>query len=406
MPAKKCVLAYSGGMDSTISIPWIKEHYGFDVVALTVDLGAGDELEGARERALRAGAVQAVTKDVRKEFVENYVFKGLKAGAVYEDAYPLSTALARPLMAFHLVQTAIETGASAIAHGCTGKGNDQVRFDVAIKTLSPLSSPFQIVAPAREWGMTRDEEKVYAEKAGIQLREVGEGRVYSIDKNLWGQAIEGEDLEDMWLSPREDAFSWTQSPENAPDKPKEVVIGFSRGIPVSLDSTKIGGVRLVESLNSTAGRHGIGRIDHIENRLVGIKSREVYEAPAAATLFSALAALETATLARDQQRLKRYLSVLYADLVYDGRWFTALKDNLDAAIDSLHLYTSGEVRMRLYKGSAQAVGVHSEYSLYDYGLSTYSSEDSFDHSAAEGFIDIYALPALMQYRLQTMREVR
>ena len=404
---KKCVLAYSGGMDSTISIPWIQEHYGMEVVALTVDLGGADELVGVRERANRAGAMQAIVKDVRQEFISEYAFRGLKAGAVYEGAYPLSTALARPLMARHLVRVAEETGAVAVAHGCTGKGNDQVRFDAAVKTLRAHATPLKIISPAREWGMTRDEEKLYAAKAGLELREVGhEKRVYSIDRNLWGQAIEGEDLENIWDAPQEDAFSWTCSPHTAPDTAEEVEIKFVAGTPVALNGQTLDPVALTEQLNGLAGKHGVGRIDHLENRLVGIKSREVYECPAAMVLVVALTALETVTLAREQQRLKSYLSTLYSDIVYDGRWFTGARENIDAAIDSIQRYTTGDVRVSLYKGSITVTGRRSEYSLYDYGMATYSTEDNFEHGAATGFIEIYSLPAVIQSRNQTMRDAR
>ena len=305
MNNKKCILAYSGGMDSTISIAWIKKEYNLDVITLTLDLGGGPELDGVKEKAKNAGAIDSLIWDVRDEFVNEYVFKGLKARALYEGKYPLSTALGRPLMAKKLVEAARLVGASSIAHGCTGKGNDQVRFDSSIMTLSAHSDPINIIAPAREWGMTRDEEKKYAQKSGIELREVGNNqKVYSIDRNLWGQAIEGEDLEDTWVEPPEDAFSWTSNAEDAPDTPEIIEIGFDKGIPISLNGEKIDGVTLIEKLNVTAGKHGIGRVDHLENRLVGIKSREVYETPAAIILYNAISALETATLSREQQRIK------------------------------------------------------------------------------------------------------
>ena len=407
MARQKCVLAYSGGMDSTISVVWIQEQYDMDVVTLTVDLGGGPELEGVEERARSAGAVQTLVWDVKDEFVNEYVFRGLKAGAMYEDVYPLSTALGRPLMAKKLVEAARETGAAAVAHGCTGKGNDQVRFDAGVKTLSAHGEPLRIIAPAREWGMTRDEEKAYAAKAGLELREVGDDqRVYSIDRNLWGQAIEGEDLEDTWVTPPEDAYSWTMPADLAPDQPEEVEISFEAGIPVTLDGEPMGGVDLIERLNAIAGSHGVGRVDHLENRLVGIKSREVYETPAAVVLNSALRALETSTLAREQQRIKSQLAQTYSDLVYDGRWFTQVRENLDAFVDSVLRYTTGDVRVRLHKGSAVVTGRRSPYSLYDFGLATYSTEDAFDHGAATGFIDIYSLPARTQHRSQTMREAR
>ncbi|HIF73011.1 MAG TPA: argininosuccinate synthase [Dehalococcoidia bacterium] len=407
MAREKCVLAYSGGMDSTISTVWIQENYNMDVVTLTVDLGAGPEIVGVKERAKQAGAIDSLVWDVRDEFVNEYVFPGLKAGAMYEGVYALSTALGRPLMAKKLVEAAREVGATAVAHGCTGKGNDQVRFDAGIMTLSAAGEPLKIVAPAREWGMTRDEEKLYAQKAGLELREVGsDQRVYSIDRNLWGQAIEGEDLEDTWLVPPEDAYSWTKPIEETPDKYVEVVVGFEKGIPVSVDGSLKSGVELISILNDMAGEHGVGRIDHIENRLVGIKSREVYETPAAIVLHTALKALETSTMSREQQRVKENLSAIYSDLVYDGRWFTELRTNIAAFMDSAHEYSTGDVRLRLHKGSCIVVGRRSPFSLYDFDLATYSTTDSFDHEAATGFIDIYSLAARTQSRKQTNSEKR
>jgi argininosuccinate synthase len=394
-------------MDSTISTVWIQENYNMDVVTLTVDLGAGPEIVGVKERAKQAGAIDSLVWDVRDEFVNEYVFPGLKAGAMYEGVYALSTALGRPLMAKKLVEAAREVGATAVAHGCTGKGNDQVRFDAGIMTLSAAGEPLKIVAPAREWGMTRDEEKLYAQKAGLELREVGsDQRVYSIDRNLWGQAIEGEDLEDTWLVPPEDAYSWTKPIEETPDKYVEVVVGFEKGIPVSVDGSLKSGVELISILNDMAGEHGVGRIDHIENRLVGIKSREVYETPAAIVLHTALKALETSTMSREQQRVKENLSAIYSDLVYDGRWFTELRTNIAAFMDSAHEYSTGDVRLRLHKGSCIVVGRRSPFSLYDFDLATYSTTDSFDHEAATGFIDIYSLAARTQSRKQTNSEKR
>jgi len=392
-------------MDSTISTVWIQENYDMDVVTLTVDLGAGPEIVGVEERAAQAGAIQSLVWDVRDEFVNEYVFPGLKAGAMYEGVYALSTALGRPLMAKKLVEAAREVGATAVAHGCTGKGNDQVRFDSGIMTLAAHGEPLKIVAPAREWGMTRDEEKLYAQKAGLELREVGsDQRVYSIDRNLWGQAIEGEDLEDTWLAPPEDAFSWTKQISDTPDEPIEVVVGFDRGVPISVDGSLKSGVELIAILNDMAGEHGVGRIDHVENRLVGIKSREVYETPAAIVLHTALKALETSTMSREQQRVKENLSAIYSDMVYDGRWFTELRRNITAFMDSAHEFSTGDVRLRLHKGSCIVVGRHSPFSLYDFNLATYSTTDSFDHEAATGFIDIYSLSARTQSRKQTNAE--
>ncbi len=378
-----------------------------DVVTLTVDLGAGPEIVGVEERAAQAGAIQSLVWDVRDEFVNEYVFPGLKAGAMYEGVYALSTALGRPLMAKKLVEAAREVGATAVAHGCTGKGNDQVRFDSGIMTLAAHGEPLKIVAPAREWGMTRDEEKLYAQKAGLELREVGsDQRVYSIDRNLWGQAIEGEDLEDTWLAPPEDAFSWTKQISDTPDEPIEVVVGFDRGVPISVDGSLKSGVELIAILNDMAGEHGVGRIDHVENRLVGIKSREVYETPAAIVLHTALKALETSTMSREQQRVKENLSAIYSDMVYDGRWFTELRRNIAAFMDSAHEFSTGDVRLRLHKGSCIVVGRRSPFSLYDFNLATYSTTDSFDHKAATGFIDIYSLSARTQSRKQTNAERR
>lgn len=407
MARDKCVLAYSGGMDSTISIVWIKEQYDLDVVTLTVDLGGGPELEGVEDRAKSAGAIDSLVWDVRSEFVDDYVFKSLKAGALYEEVYPLSTALGRPLMAKKLVEAARKVGASSVAHGCTGKGNDQVRFDSGIMSLSTHGQPIKIIAPAREWGMSRDEEKLYAKKAGFELRSIGETqRVYSIDRNLWGQAIEGEDLEDTWVPPPEDAYSWTNPIGKTPDSPENIVIGFVSGTPVSLNGREISGLSLIEELNRVSGLHGIGRIDHLENRLVGIKSREVYENPGAVVLHKALKALETSCLSREQQRVKQNLSQVYSDLVYDGRWFTQLRSNIDTFMEDVSSYTTGEVKLRLFKTSAIVIGIKSDYSLYDFKLATYSSEDSFDHTAATGFIDIYSLPARIQARKQTFRDAK
>jgi len=378
-----------------------------DVVTLTVDLGAGPEIVGVKERAAQAGAIQSLVWDVQDEFVNEYVFPGLKAGAMYEGVYALSTALGRPLMAKKLVEAAREVGATAVAHGCTGKGNDQVRFDAGIMTLSAAGEPLKIVAPAREWGMTRDEEKMYAQKAGLELREVGSNkRVYSIDRNLWGQAIEGEDLEDTWLVPPEDAYSWTNPIEETPNEYVEVVVGFEKGVPVSIDGSLKSGVELIAILNDMAGENGVGRIDHVENRLVGIKSREVYETPAAVVLHTALKALETSTMSREQQRVKANLSAIYSDMVYDGRWFTELRTNIAAFMDSAHEYSTGDVRLRLHKGSCIVVGRRSPFSLYDFDLATYSTTDSFDHEAATGFIDIYSLAARTQARKQTNSEKR
>ena len=392
------ILAYSGGLDSTISIDWIKKNYGFDVITLTVGLGNGGLSQELIDRAKSAGAIDCIQSDVSEEFINNYVFSALKAGAIYENQYLLATALGRPLIAKKLVEEAEKIGAVAVAHGCTGKGNDQVRLDTAIKTLS-FVNPLQIIAPAREGKMTRDEEKKYADELGIQLPGVGE-RIYSIDRNLWGVAIEGEDLENPWNQPPEDAYIITKSLDQAPEEPMEVIITFNSGIPVLLNGESLSGVAMVKNLNEIAGEHGIGRIDHIENRLVGIKSREVYETPGATVLNISLRALEKSILTKDQLRVKSYLSQQYADLVYEGRWFSGLRENLDAFVNSSMKYVSGDVRVRLFKGNASVNGLRSKYSLYDYDLATYSDEDKFDHQSATGFIDIFSLPNQLQRHRQ------
>ena len=392
------ILAYSGGLDSTISIDWIKKNYDFDVIALTVGLGNGGLSQDLIDRAKRAGAVDCIQEDVSDEFIRNYVFPSLRAGAIYENQYLLATALGRPLIAKKLVEVARRFDAVAVAHGCTGKGNDQVRLDSAIKTLS-YENPLLIIAPAREGKMTRDEEKKYAEKLNIQLPGVGE-KIYSIDRNLWGVAIEGEDLEDPWSKPPEDAYIITKSPNDAPEEPMDLIIAFNSGNPISLNGETLSPVDLVGNLNEIAGEHGIGRIDHIENRLVGIKSREVYETPGATVLDLSLRALEKSILTKEQLRIKSYISQQYADLVYEGKWFSGLRENLDAFVNSSMKYVSGDVRVKLFKGNASVNGLRSKYSLYDYDLATYSDEDKFDHQSATGFIDIFSLPNQLQRHRQ------
>ncbi|MCS7206944.1 MAG: argininosuccinate synthase [Dehalococcoidia bacterium] len=393
---KRIVLAYSGGLDTSVAIPWMKEKYQAEVIALTLDLGQGRDLDAIRQKALKTGASKALVVDAREEFIREYVWRALKAGAVYEGVYPLTTALGRPLIAKHLVEVALREGADAVAHGCTGKGNDQVRFDVSVMALAPH---LEVIAPVREWGMTRDEEKEYARARGIPIPEQ-KGRVYSVDENLFGRAIEGEDLEDPWDEPPEDAFAWTKHPSQAPDTPLYVEIEFQQGIPVAINGESLGPVALVEHLNRLAGEHGVGRIDHLENRLVGIKSREVYEAPAAVVLHTAHRALETATLSKEQVRFKDIVAQQYADLVYNGLWFTAHRQDLDAYVDSTQRFVTGTVRLRLFKGTAQVVGRKSPYSLYRHDLATYGRKDAFDHRASVGFIRVYGLPVRTQAEVQ------
>jgi argininosuccinate synthase len=388
----KVVLAYSGGLDTSVAVKWIQETYGLDVITLTLDLGTHEDLEAIRKRALEVGAPKALVVDAAEVFVEYFIWPALRAGALYEGVYPLATALGRPLIAKLLVDTARQEGARAVAHGCTGKGNDQVRFDVSIKTLAP---DMEIIAPAREWGMTRDEEMDYAARHGIKV-DVTKKSPYSTDENLWGRSIECGALEDPWVEPPEDAFAWTVNPAKAPDEPEYVEIDFAKGIPVGLNSQPMDGVALIEELNHTAGRHGVGRIDHIEDRVVGIKSRELYEAPAAVVLHSAHAALEAMTMTRPALRFKEVVSSHYADMIYDGLWFSRFHQDLAAYVLSSQQVVTGSVRMKLFKGQAVKVGVRSELALYRKALATYDAGDQFDHQAALGFIALHGLPTRTQ----------
>ena len=392
----KVVLAYSGGLDTSVAIPWIKENYDLEVVALTIDLGQGRELEGVPERALANGAIEAHVEDARALFVERFVFPSLQAGAKYEDAYYLATALGRPLIAWLLVETARKVGAVAVAHGSTGKGNDQVRFDVSIATLDPN---LRIIAPIREWSMNRDQEIEYATARGLEIPVTVESP-YSTDENLWGRSIESGVLEDAWHEPPDDVWLWTTDPANAPEEPRDLEIGFKGGIPVSLDGEEMEGVQLITRLHEIGGRHGIGRADHIENRLIGIKSREIYEMPAAEILHRAHYALETMTLTRDQMRFKAQVSAEYARMVYDGLWFSGLHRDLAAFLGSNQEKVTGSVRMRLHKGHATVTGRSSEDSLYRPELATYGADDSFDHNAAVGFIKLHGLSQQTQAQLQ------
>ena len=394
--ADKIVLAYSGGLDTSVAIRWLQEQYGSDIATLTMDLGGQVDLEAARQRALDIGAVRADVMDAREEFVRDFVWPALRAGAIYEGVYPLATALGRPLIAKHLVRIALEEGASGIAHGCTGKGNDQVRFDVSAAALAPA---IKVVAPAREWGMTRDDEIAYAKERGIPL-DLNKRSSYSTDENLWGRSIEAGDLEDPWVEPPEEAYAWTVSVAAAPDEPRYVEIRFAEGVPVAVDGEELGGVALIELLNEAAGAHGVGRIDHVENRLVGIKSREVYEAPAATVLHQAHRALEQMCLTKEQSRFKERLAQEYADLVYNGLWFTAHRRDLDAYVLSTQRHVNGTVRVRLHKGSATVTGRESAEALYRHDLATYDAGDTFDHQASVGFISVFGLPVRTQARVQ------
>ncbi len=396
----KVVLAYSGGLDTSVAIKWIAEKYDMDVVALSIDLGVERDFESIRQKALKVGAVKALVVDAKDVFINEYVFPALQADAIYEGQYTLATALARPLIARLLVDTARQEGATAVAHGCTGKGNDQVRFDVSVAALAPQ---LKVIAPAREWGMTREGTIEYAQRHRIPVP-VTVASPYSVDENLWGKSIECGVLEDPWVEPPEEVFTWTKSANDAPNEPGYVEIGFERGIPISLDGQELGGVALVEKLDALAGEHGVGRIDHVENRLVGIKSREIYEAPAATVLLAAHLALEQMTLSKDQLRFKQKVAQEYADLIYNGLWFSALQRDLAAYIQSTQRHVSGAVKVKMFKGKSTVVGRKSPKSLYSYSLATYDKEDQFDQSAAEGFIQIYGLPVKTQAQAQGMEQ--
>ena len=392
----KVVLAYSGGLDTSVAIKWIKEKYNLDVIALTVDVGNERDFSTIRQKALDVGAIKALVVDAKDSFVKEHVFPALQADALYEGEYPLATALARPLMAKLLVDVAREEGASTVAHGCTGKGNDQVRFEVSINALAP---ELKIIAPAREWGMTREQTINYAQRYGIPVS-VTAASPYSIDENLWGRSIECGVLEDPWVEAPEEVFTWTRSVGETPDKPEYVEIGFEKGVPVTINGQQLDGVSLIQQLNELAGRHGVGRIDHLENRLVGIKSREIYEAPAATVLLQAHQALEAMTLSKSQLRFKQKVAQEYADLIYNGLWFTALHQDLAAYIKSSQRFVTGIVRLKLFKGSSSVVGRKSPFSLYSYGLATYDKADVFDQSASPGFIHIWGLSARTQAQVQ------
>jgi argininosuccinate synthase len=396
----KVVLAYSGGLDTSVAIRWLKEKYNLDVIALNIDVGNERDFSAVKQKALKVGAVKSLVKDAKELFVNHFIFPALQADAIYEGQYPLATALSRPLMAKLLVDVAVEEGASAIAHGCTGKGNDQVRFDVSVNALAPN---LKIIAPAREWGMTREETIKYAERYGIPVP-ITSASPYSIDENLWGKSIECGVLEDPWVEPPEEVFTWTRSPADAPDKPAYVEIGFEKGIPVAIDGKEMDGTSLIRRLDELAGSHGVGRIDHIENRLVGIKSREIYEAPAAVVLLQAHLALEAMTLAKDQLRFKQKVAIEYADLIYNGLWFSSLHQDLAAYVKSSQRFVTGVVRLKLFKGSCSVVGRKSPKSLYSFGLATYDKGDEFDQSASPGFIHIWGLPVRTQAQVQLLGE--
>jgi len=398
---EKIVLAYSGGLDTSVAIRWLKEERGYEVIALTVDVGMDREREELQSRAMAAGASKYVWREAQETFIRHFAFAALAAGARYQGHYPLATALSRPLIARELAEVAEAEGATAVAHGCTGKGNDQVRIDVSVQALAP---DLKIVAPLREWEMDRQSEIAYAQEHAIPI-DVTKASPYSIDENLWGRSIETGVLEDPWQEPPADVYLWTKPPEEAPDEPRYIEIGFERGLPVSLDGQPHDPVSLVKRLNALAGEHGVGRIDVIEDRLVGIKSREIYEAPAGVTLLAAHEALEAMTLSKDQRRLKARIAQEFAELVYNGLWFSAHHQDLAAYVQSTQRYVTGTVRVKLHKGNATVVGRKSPTSLYDFSLATYDKGDAFDRTAAVGFINIWGLPVRVQARAQLLADV-
>ena len=398
--AEKIVLAYSGGLDTSVAIRWLKEERGYDVVALTVDVGMDRSREELQSRAMAAGASRHVWQDAQETFIRHFAFPALLAGARYQGHYPLATALSRPLIAREMVAVARDEGATAVAHGCTGKGNDQVRLDVSVQALAPK---LKIVAPLREWEMDRESEIVYAQEHSIPIN-VTKASPYSIDENLWGRSVETGVLEDPWVEPPADVYAWTKAPAEAPKDPAYVEIGFEAGLPISIDGDAIEPVAVVRRLNKLAGEHGVGRIDSVEDRLVGIKSREIYEAPAGITLLTAHEALESLTLSKEQRRLKMRIAEEYAEVVYNGLWFSAHHRDLAAYIQSTQRHVSGTVRVKLHKGTAVAVGRKSPKSLYDFSLATYEKGDTFDRNAAAGFINIWGLPVRVQAQAQTLAE--
>jgi len=382
----KVVLAYSGGLDTSVAIRWIKEKYGLDVVTCTIDIGQREDLSEIGERGRKIGAVGHYQIDAKEEFARDYVFKSIKANGLYQGVYPISTALARPLLAEKLVSVAQKEGAVAVAHGCTGKGNDQVRFDVTIKGLDPN---LKIIAPVREWNLSRDEEIKYALKNNIPVK--AKKSIYSTDQNLWGRSIESGPLEDPYTEPPEDAFEWCVPIKNTPNEPQYLEIGFEKGVPVSVDGKRAKPVDMINYVSSQAGLNGYGIIDHIEDRLVGIKSRECYECPAALTLINAHKELEKLVLTRHELESKAGIEEQWAWLVYSGLWIEPLRLALDAFIDKTQERVSGTVRVKLFKGSMRVVGRKSEYSLYQHRLSTYESSSTYDQKSAVGFIDIWGM---------------
>lgn len=391
---KKIVLAYSGGLDTSVAIPWLKGQ-GYDVVAVCLDIGEGKDLEFIKQKALQVGAVESYMIDARDEFAEDYALISLQAHTLYEGKYPLVSALSRPLISKKLVEIAVESGATAVAHGCTGKGNDQVRFEVSIKSLNP---DLEVVAPVREWGWSRDEEIAYAKQHNVPIP-VNLDSPFSIDMNLWGRANECGILEDPWATPPADAYDITNALEDTPDTPDIVEIEFVKGVPTKLNGVEYKLTELIFELNHLAGKHGVGRIDHVENRLVGIKSREIYEAPAAMTLIAAHKELEDITLVKEMAHFKPVIEKKMTELIYEGLWFSPLRTALEAFLKETQEFVNGTVRVKLFKGHAITEGRKSPNSLYSEELATYSTDDTFNHESAVGFIELWGLPTVVNSKI-------
>lgn len=386
----RVVLAYSGGLDTSVAIGWIAEETGAEVIAVAADLGqGGEDLETIRQRALDCGAVEAVVADAREEYADGYCLPALQANALYMDRYPLVSALSRPLIVQHLVDAARKYEADTVAHGCTGKGNDQVRFEAAIGALAP---DLNVLAPVRDFAWTREKAIAYAEERNLPI-DVTTGSPFSIDQNVWGRAVETGVLEDLWNTPPKEVYSYTQDPTLSFQEPDELVITFDKGTPVAIDGENVTVLEAIQQLNRRAGAHGVGRIDMVEDRLVGIKSREVYEAPGAIALITAHQELENVTIERDLARFKRQVEQRWGELVYDGLWFSPLKDALDGFITAAQEHVTGEVRMVLHGGTATVTGRRSDESLYDFNLATYDEGDTFDQSLAKGFVQLWGLPS-------------
>ncbi|HCE13434.1 argininosuccinate synthase [Enterococcus sp. 8G7_MSG3316] len=397
---EKVILAYSGGLDTSVSIKWLTDQ-GYDVVACCLDIGEGRDTESIKNKALEVGAIESYAIDAREEFAQDYALIALQGNTFYENSYPLVSALSRPLIAKKLVELALATGATTVAHGCTGKGNDQVRFEVAISALAPH---LKVIAPVREWKWSREEEIAYAAEKGVPIP-ADLDNPYSIDQNLWGRACECGVLEDPWATPPKGAYAITQELEDTPDVPTIVEITFDQGVPTAIDGETLNLAELILKLNRMAGEHGIGRIDHIENRLVGIKSREVYECPGAITLMTAHKELEDLVFVRELAHFKPIIEQQLAQIIYDGLWFNPITDALIAFLKSTQVYVNGIVRLKLFKGNVICEGRKSENSLYDENLATYTSADTFDQHAAIGFIKLWGLPSKVHAEIQAQQKL-